>query len=158
MALVKGTNSYVTAVEADAYFSDRLDVAAWIAADATSKDQALITAASVLDDLSWTGTAISEDQPLAFPRSGYYFDPRLGVHITLTDAIPERVKKANKELAYHLLNNDGILDDNGKVINLNVGSISLSTITAPSLIPAIVKRLIKPLLINSGSNSWWRAN
>ena len=159
MALAKGTNSYVTVAEADTYFSDRLDVAAWTAADATQKAQALVTASSVLDDLDWTGTAISENQALAFPRSGYYFDPRVGTHIVLeTGVVPDRILKATKELAYHLLNNDGILDNTGLIKDLSVGSISLTNVRPPSLIPTGVRRIIKPLQVNSGSNSWWRAN
>jgi hypothetical protein len=158
MALVKGTNSYVTVEEADSYFVDRLDVAAWSAADATSKAQALVTAASILDELSWVGTAIDELQDLAFPRSAEYFDPKVGAFIVLDAATPTRILTANKELAYHLLNNDGLQDSTGSVKNISVGPISLTSVTAPNLIPHNVKRMIKPLLQNAGSNSWWRAN
>lgn len=159
MALTKGTNSYATAVEADTYFGDRLDVAAWTAANSTEKDQALITATAVLDDLIWTGTAVSESQPLAFPRAGYYFDPRLGTAVTLsTTAVPDRILRATKELAHHLLNNDGLLDDTGTLTDLTVSSITLTRVKAPELIPANVKRIIQPLLLNAGSSNWWRAN
>lgn len=158
MALVKGTNSYADVAESDLYFADRLDVAAWTSADNASKAQALVTATNVLDNLYWTGTAVSESQPLAFPRSAYYFDPRLGSHVTLQEETPKRITTAAMELAYHLLNNDGLLDDSGVVKDLQVGSVQLTTIQAPNLIPAIVKRMIKPLLVNAGSNSWWRAN
>lgn len=159
MALSKGVNSYVTVAEADDYFVDRLDVAAWTAADNTQKGQALVTATNTLDTMPWNGTVINASQSLAFPRSGYYFDPRLGQHVTLTsDVMPKRLLQATYELAYHFLNNDGILDDSGVVNDLNIGSISLTTIRAPSLIPATVRRLIKPLLVNSGSNSWFRSN
>ena len=48
MALVKGVNSYATVAEADAYFLNRLDVAAWNDADETQKYQSLITATSFL--------------------------------------------------------------------------------------------------------------
>lgn len=157
MALAKGTNSYATVIEADAYFADRLDVASWTDADATMKAQALVTATAILDDQRWTGTAISEIQPLAFPRSGSYFDPRVGVNVTL-DGTPDRIFKATLELAYHLLNNDGLLDDNGSTLSLKVGSVDLSTITRPNLLPDTVRRVIKPLLINAGSQGWWRAN
>lgn len=159
MALTKGTNSYVTASEADTYFSTRLDVAAWTAADVTEKEKALVTASGVLDSLTWTGVAVSELQPLAFPRRGFYFDPRIGLRSVLDGTtIPTRVITATSELAYHLLNNDGILDDMGSVKDMNIGQINLSTIKSPNLIPNAVKRLIKPLLTNSGQNSWWRAN
>lgn len=159
MALAKGVNSYVTVAEADDYFSDRLDVAAWVSADAAQKSQALVTASGVLDAMTWIGTAISIDQPLSFPRNGSYFDPRLGQHTTIDGTtVPSRVVQATRELAHHLLNNDGILDDNGLVSDMQIGSINLSKIRAPNLIPANVKRLIKPLLLNSGSNSWFRSN
>lgn len=155
MALQKNVNSYVTVSEADSYFGDRLDVSAWTSADATKKAQALVTATALLDAQSWVGFAVSESQPLAFPRSGEYFDPRIGALITM-EAVPDRVLKANMELAYHLLNNSGILDDTGKVTTINVGQINLNTIRSPNLIPGTVSRLIKPLI--NTSTGWWRAN
>ena len=159
MALVKGINSYVEVAEADAYFQDRLDVAAWVDADNTQKAQALVTATRILDDLSWNGTAISEDQSLAFPRVGSYFDPRIGALITLSETeSPVRLNVAVMELAYHLLNNDGLQDDTGGVRDLIVGSAQLIHLTAPSVIPGNVRRMIKPLLLNQGSHAWWRAN
>lgn len=159
MALVKGTNSYVTLIEANDYFLDRLDVEAWTQASDPLKEQALVTATGVLDEMTWTGSAITDTQSLAFPRLGSYFDPRLGMSIYLDeDFIPDRITKATMELAYHFLNNDGILDDTGRVEDLSVGSINLTSIYAPSLIPSNVKKSIKPLLLNQGSSAWWRAN
>lgn len=159
MALAKGTNSYADVTEADAYFANRLDVAAWV--DETvpaNKEKALVTATMLLDEQLWIGTAISETQPLAFPRSGNFFDPRLGINVNLTNDIPDRVVKATFEIAYHLLNNDGLLDDSGRVNSLRVGSVDLNTIVQPNLIPNVAKRLIQPLLREGGSRSWWRAN
>jgi hypothetical protein len=159
MALAKGTNSYATVAEADAYFADRIDVAAWLAASPEQKAQALITASKWLDDMNWAGTAISESQSLAFPRMGQYFDPRLGTFITYDGVtVPNRVIQAVYELAYHMINNDGVLDDSGGVKSLTVGPISLNFIEAPAKIPPTVKRVIKPLLVNAGSSAWWRAN
>jgi hypothetical protein len=144
--------------EANSYFENRLDVAAWTEASEAVKAQALVTATSVLNDQKWIGTAISDSQKLAFPRSGSYFDPRLGYEVYLTDEVPDRILNATYEMAYHLLNNDGVLDDTGSVSNLQVGQISLSIKTSASTIPSSVKRLINPLLINAGTNMWWRAN
>lgn len=158
MALIKGTNSYATVAEADAYFADRLDVAAWTTGNADRKSQALITATSLLDNLDWVGVAVSESQPLAFPRSGTYFDPRIGSDVALSDTVPERIVKATFEMAYHLLNNDGLLDNTGSVKNLSIGSIKLDLVLPANKLPLTIKRVIKPLLINSGSNIWWRAN
>lgn len=158
MALLKGTNSYATVIEADAYFADRLDVSAWTGADSTAKAQALVTATSILDGLTWTGTAVTESQPLAFPRSGEYFDPRVGAYVFMDGTVPSRIELAVKELAHHLLNNDGLMDDTGSVLNLQVGVINLSNVKSPNLVPGNVRRIIKPLLLNSGSRGWWRAN
>ena len=159
MALVKGTNSYVDLTDANTYFADRLDVAAWDAADDTSKEQSLVTATTMLDNMDWTGAAVSDTQTLAFPRYGVYFDPRLGMDVVFDEAsVPERIEKATYELAYHLLNNDGLLDDTGSVEHLTVGSIVLQNVRSTSKIPSIVKGFIRPLLLNTGSRSWWRAN
>lgn len=158
MALVKGTNSYATVEEADLYFADRLDVAAWTDASPTQKAQALVTATSVLDEQTWTGTAITETQKLAFPRAGGYSDPKYGAYITFDAYPPQRVLTATYELAYHLLNNDGLLDDTGDLENLSVGSINLSNLKRPNMIPGYVRKLINPVLLSGGSSSWWRAN
>jgi hypothetical protein len=157
MAIAKGTNSYATVEEAELYFADRLDVAAWTDADAAQKAQALVTATSILDEQRWVSCAISESQSLAFPREGTYYDERMGLDVELSP-VPKRIVNATFELSYHLLNNDGILDDTGSVRSLNVSSINLSEIVRPNLIPGVVRRLIKPLLENSGSRGWWRAN
>jgi len=159
MALVKGTNSYATLAEAELYFLDRIDVSAWTAADDTRKSQALITATGMLDLLSWSGGAVSESQPLAFPRDSFYFDPRIGVSVSSSITTPTRIINATFELAYHLINNEGLLDNTGLIKDLNVGGITLSTIRPASKMPLMVKRLIRPLLQQSNAmNSWWRAN
>jgi hypothetical protein len=157
MALVKDVNSYVTVEEADAYFADRLDVAAWMDATAIQKPQALITATSILDEESWLGVAIDEYQELAFPRNGHFDDPKFGYGYSM-DPTPARITRAVFELAYHLLNNDGLLDDTGSVMNLSVGNINLSTLRSPGKLPAVVKKLISPLLVGNSSRGWWRAN
>lgn len=159
MALVKGTNSYLTLAEANAYFADRIDVDAWASASDGAKQQALVTAAAMLDDLSWTGTAVSGDQSMAFPRIGEYFDPKIGTIVELVSGeVPKRIENANADLAYHLLNNDGLLDDTGSAESIVIGEIQLSRVQAAKVVPGHVRRAIKPLLLNGGSNLWWRAN
>jgi hypothetical protein len=157
MALIKGVNSFADVGEFDAYFTDRLDVSAAQEADNATKAAALISATGILDELSWTGAIVDPNQPLAFPRSGSYFDPRVGGRMFLQD-IPDRIVKATLELAYHLLANDGIQDSSGSVRNISVGTINLTGIQNASVIPLRVKTIIKPLRINAGANSWWRAN
>jgi hypothetical protein len=158
MALSKGINSYVDLPEAEAYFEDRLDAAAWTDGSEAQKLQSLVTATAILDLREWTGIAVSDSQPLAFPRKGSYFDPRIGKTVCLPADIPVRVANATYELAYHLLNNDGLLDDTGGVTDLQLGTITLKEIKAPTTLPAHVYRTIRPMLCNSGTNLWWRAN
>ena len=159
MALVKNTNSYVDLAEADDYFADRLDAAAWDTAANALKEQALVTATFMLDQRHWVGVAVSTTQLLAFPRNGIYFDPRIGADVTLeSNVVTDRVIKATYEQAYHLLNNDGLLDNTGNVEDIKVGPIELNNVRASSKVSSIVKDLIKPLLINAGSSLWWRAN
>jgi hypothetical protein len=81
----------------------------------------------------------------------------LGINVEIVD-VPLRILTACLQLAYHLLNNDGLLDDTGSAIDLSIGGISLSRIRNPGKIPSIVKRLIRPLLLNTATNTWWRAN
>ncbi len=159
MAVSKGTNSYVTVAEADAYFQYRLDAAAWVNSDVTRKGQALVTATSMLDEMTWAGTVISDPQNLAFPRVCEYFDPKLGALLYLDGySVPDRIIKATYELAIHLLNNEGLLDSTDSVGSLSAGVITISNIVPAEKIPAMVRRLVKPLLINAGSNAWWRSN
>jgi hypothetical protein len=158
MALIKGSNSYATVAEANNYFSTRLDVDAWNTASDEQKMQALVTATQSLDLLNWTGTAISDSQLLAFPRYGWYYDSKFGKYIELTEEVPDRIIKAVFELAYHLLNNDGILDDTGTLTSLSIGQISLTFKHEPRKIPSHINRGIRPLLLNQGTRMWWRAN
>lgn len=158
MALVKGTNAYVTVAEAEVYFADRIDVAAWTDAQDAQKAQAIVTATAMLDGLVWGGRVVSESQALAFPRVGSYHDPKLGYCTVFPDGVPLRVLNATFELAYHLLNNDGLLDDSGTVDSLSLGSVNLSKIRVANKIPRSVRNQINPLLVNSGRNPWWRAN
>jgi len=160
MAIEKGVNSFATVEEADAYFEDRLDVAAWDDAAEELKAKALVTATSVLNQLDWSGIAVSETQALAFPRKELsYLDSKLGYYTVMaSDSVPNMVVRATLELAYHLLNNDGLLDSSGSVRSIVVGPIQLEMISSPSVIPKTVSKLVRPLLQNRGAHSWWRAN
>lgn len=159
MAVQLNVNSYVTVADADVFFANRLDVAAWAEADETMKGQALITATQMLDDMSWAGTAVNEDQPLAFPRISEYFDPKVGSIVYLDGSmIPNRIIRATLELAYHLLNNDGLLDAAGGIESITIGTIKLDGIKAVNKLPMFIRNVIKPLLVNAGASTWWRAN
>jgi len=159
MAISKGVNSYVNLIEAEVYMANRIDVDAWDRADEDSRIRALVTAAVLLDSKLWSGTAVSAEQPMAFPRNETYFDPKVGYALSMNPT-PARIQNGQIELAYHLLNNEGLLDDTGGVDTLGVGSVTLGNIRKASTIPSIVLRLVGPLLMNgySSGSSWWRAN
>lgn len=157
MALVKGTNSFADVADFDAYFADRLDVAEAISATPDQKYQALISATDLLNELRWVGVAVSDTQPLAFPRNGSYFDPRAGRVVSIVDT-PMRVQNACMELAYHLIHNEGLQDISGTADAISVGPISITKPKNPSVIPSKVYTMIQPLLVNRGASIWWRAN
>jgi hypothetical protein len=157
MALVKDTNSYCTVAEAELYFADRIDSAAWTDSDDETKAQALITATAFLDEKPWTGAVVDEAQPLAFPRVGSYFDPRIGYSVDF-DGVPKRIITATFEMAYHMIANDDLQSSAGSVTDIVVGPITLKQIQETAQTPSVVLRQIKPMLANGGSNIWWRAN
>jgi len=169
MALVKGINSYVTLNEADSYFEDRLDAVAWTNANDELKEQALVTATSNLDQKEWLGISVSATQPLAFPRSGSFMDSSRGVRTLFSNTYSfvttdetestlardiQMLRKATYELAYHLLNNEGLTDSTGTVESIKVGSIELTEIRNSSTTAKAVNSLVNPMLRNS--TRYWR--
>lgn len=159
MALVKDTNSYVTVAEAELYFQHRLDSLSWSQANNEEKESALVTATSLLDNLRWHGYASTDSQMLAFPRVGQYFDPRAGTQVMLNNSeVPLRIIRGTYEMAYHLLNNSGLMDNTGSVTELMVGAIELKGIKRSSRMPSFVNQFISPLLDVSSSRTLWRSN
>src|SRR5690242_12165350 len=108
------SNSYVTAVEAQAYLDARPNVAAWDDANADTRIRALITAARRLNDETFAGDPVFTDprQALAWPRYGAV--DRDGITLD-SDEIPQIVKDAQVELALSYLNagTDDFLADSG---------------------------------------------
>jgi len=168
MALVLNTNSYVEIADADTYFETRIDSAEWTAATDEIKEQALVTATSLVDDHSWIGSAVSSSQALAWPRSNaIYNDDRLGLQVTIgSTVIPDRVKTAVYEQALHLVNNEDLLSGTTQTFeSISVGSISLSDsngdVTRTSIRPSVVMKPIRPLIrrgTTGQGSAWWRSN
>lgn len=145
MALLKGTNSFVTIQESDDYFNDRLYSDTWFSSD-TLVEQALVTATGILDDIDWGGTALpTASYPLSWPRDITYYDNKSGYYTDLEDdrsttsygTIPEDIKKATYELALHLITNMKTVESNAsgenKVKDLTVGSVRLIFDTASGI-------------------------
>ena len=160
MALQVNINSFVSVTQADNYFNDRLNKDAWD--NAFNKDEALVTATGILNELAWAGTSSSATNvtfKLAWPREITYIDPRSGGSVTLGDdrtaavggTIPEDIKDATCELAYHLLLNTDLLDNTSSVKDLTVGSIRLlDPRKAPTLSDAVIRLVSK--YITGGAN------
>ena len=162
MALQEGVNCYVSFADADDYFEDRLDSDTWSDATDLRKERALVTATMSLDRMSWAGVAVSETQNLAFPRTGTYFNTKLGYETSFPDDVPDQIKTATYELAFHLLNNEGLQDSTGDVKSIKVGTIELIDIRSPG-IPKVVRNSINEMLAppgygGGGGSMWWRAN
>lgn len=170
MALTLNTNSYVSVDGADTYLETRIDSANWFDATDEIKEQALVTATSLVDDRAWIGYAVSSSQALAWPRkNAIYYSNRLGLQITLADTVvPDEVKVAVYEQALHLVNNEDLLTGSTQTYeSITVGSISISDsngdVTRISKTPSLVTNRLKDL-VRSGQNSggqggsWWRMN
>lgn len=168
MALVLNTNSYVSIADADTYFETRIDSANWVAADDELKEQALVTATSLIDDNAWIGSAVSSSQALAWPRkNAIYYDDRLGLQVTIAeDEVPSRVKTAIYEQALHLVDNEDVLMGQTQTFeSISVGSISLSDSNGDTTrVPMKPSTALKPIrpLVRKGATGvggmWWRAN
>jgi len=137
MALQKGTNCFVSILESDEYFENRLNSENWFANDG-AVEQALVTATGILDDMDWGGTATpTASYPLSWPRDITYYDNKSGYFVSVEDdrsttfegTIPGDIKKATFELALHLLNNMKTQESNAsgenKVKDLTVGAVRL---------------------------------
>lgn len=87
------SDSYVTLVEADAYFAagSHLQSAVWLALTDEAQEVALRTAARDLDNLRYFGTKAVALQALAWPR--------VYRSLFFSDSIPTAVKRAQMEQA-----------------------------------------------------------
>jgi len=171
MALIKGTNSFVTLNEADSYFEDRMDASAWADAEDCLKEQALVTATLQLDEMPFGGQVVLNSQLLSFPRSGQFRDPSRGTREAFssayvftadndeTEASLNRdirlLRRATYELAYHLINNEGLMDKTGSFENIQVGSIKITEVVDASSFPTQIRKILTPLL-SGGSTRYWR--
>lgn len=161
MALVVGVTSYVDVTTATAYLGDRLDSGVWDSASTKERASALVSATRILDQLEWVGCVANDDQSLAFPRLGTYYDNRLGYNVSLQGTeIPQRIKDAICELALHLLSNEDVEAQAALPSSVSiVGAVTLTGLdnTVVALIPPKVRTLCRPLR-RRGGRSWWRTD
>lgn len=165
MPLQLNVNSYVTVEEAEDYFSTRIDAGAWHNADAEDKESSLVTATQLIDNFEYVGAVASLSQELAWPRlEVVYYSPKAGQYLAVpSDEVPSLIVNSVFELALHLLANENMLNAQQQTFEkIQIGPISISDSSSdykqPPLIPQRIKNGLKPLLVNTGAKTWWRAN
>jgi len=138
MALVVGTNSYVTYAEAEAYMSNRLFVVAWDGAGQQTCEKALMMATKRIDALMLSGAKTASAQVLQFPRRG-------------TISVPQGVKDAVCEEALAIL--AGGEDGNARadlqaagVTSFNIGGMSETLKEGTGLLSSAALGLIAPYM------------
>ena len=89
-SIVSGANSYITVSGVNVYASD-YGYSDWDSASDTIKQQALFKGMRYIEGLSFKGTRRTDDQELAFPRSGLYDRDD---YLIEEDTIPSKVIKA----------------------------------------------------------------
>ncbi|WP_342235238.1 DnaT-like ssDNA-binding protein [Inquilinus sp. OTU3971] len=153
MTVTVGTNSYISAADATAYFADRLYAAEWTAASSGDKDKALIMAARQIDRLAFLGQIATAGQAMAWPRTGV--TDREGRTISST-TVPQAVKDAQCEVALATLRDDPTADDgNRNVRRLKAGSVELEySGAAPTrVLPDIAASILAPFLEANSAHS-----
>ena len=149
-------NTYATLVEANAYMDARLHVEAWTAASPDNRNKGLLWATAQLDDLvTWYGYKVSTSQALRWPRSGLYDVD--GQSITST-AIPQFLKDATAEFAFHLLSEDRTLETNRDLEgfkSLKVGPLAIvvDPNTQKPILPLSVQNIIRYYTPQGGEKS-----
>ena len=146
------TNSYVSLVEANAYFTDRAHAEAW--EEVENQDQMLITASSNIDwFITWKGTRVTGTQSMDWPRSGVY--DKVG-ELYPEDVIPNDVKIAVYEMALSSLEVDRTADgDLAGLSEVKAGSLMIKTDdgmynTKPDVVPDKIWKILAGLTTKSG--------
>jgi hypothetical protein len=142
-------NSYVTTVEADTYFTGRLNPDGYTTADTGVQERALRTATTFLDArIVWIGDIKDQTTPqaLAWPR---VYDSTLDTPediLVLGQAIPQDLKNAQCEMALYLITS-GEPDSSNDLDSIKVGSLSIdfNEFKSSQLVPDIVWSMISYL-------------
>lgn len=172
------SNSFVTLAAAETYFESRPFSATWTTATTAAKEQALVFASTLLNNLRWSGargstTTLGQTQALAWPRrwaptlevdaapdwsSEYFVDTTLGTYSSL--AIPAPIVQATCELALEILKSGTTdlfgVDTTRNIKSETVGPISTEYFDAAYRVHGLsrfprVAGLIAPLLRYSGA-------
>ncbi len=145
MPLIVGVNSYLSADEADEYFSDSLYTDAWDTATAAQRAAALIMAARAIDAQDYRGNITSESQAMAWPRDGVY--DREGRPLDPLE-VPQMIGCAQAECALAILREDPAEARDPSMKRMKAGSVEVEYRAGQSAtaLRGSVLAMIKPFL------------
>lgn len=115
-------DSYITELEADAYFALGLAAEAWAAVPV--KEGALRSAAVWLNSIPWVGECCSAGRFLSWPRQG----ADCNCQTATCEMLPPQIKAAQAELALQLGTNPGALIGVGGSDQSSKGAIQSQTL------------------------------
>ena len=149
-SMVTGAESYLSVVEADAYFKNRGNVL-WDGLGLIKREQALRQATDYLEIAchgNWRGRRTSLFQPLSWPRVDVADD---GFQHPL-DSIPKALKQACAELAVRAAEGPLLADREQGVVREKVGPLEVEYDTNSSQQKrfTIVLKMLQPLLRGFG--------
>ena len=154
-------NSYITLARAEQIWDDQWERREHYDAvtDEDDIDDALVSATALLELLDWDGITSVAGQDLAWPRdltvSASKPGNNTGRPITIDGTTPREIEFAQAELAFHLLQNPGLLTDTGGILtnsSLQAGAIQLDGLVGASTIPRHVINPIRKYLRTGGTN------
>lgn len=149
-------NTYATLINANSYISARLHVSVWEETSSDDKNKALLWATSLLDDLcDWLGIKAGTTQALRWPRTSVWDID--GQSVTSTD-IPQFLKDATSEFAFHLLDEDRTLETNRDMMgfeSMEIGPLSMKIdkYTKKPVLPKSVQSIIRNFCSQSASTA-----
>lgn len=138
-------NSYASVADADAYIALRLNAAEWTAADTATKQAALVTATSMLNEMfAWRGEPATTTQALHWPATDAI--DCAGNDISST-TIPAAVKNATYEQALYLLKFDATQTPTAIMQGLKSASVgSISSEFDSTMTPAKAQSRVSSIL------------
>lgn len=148
---VSGLQAYASVSYADNYLEfSRLHTSTWAAILNSNKEKALVWASRLLNDLTYRGSKADVDQVLAWPRKGVRKEnPGPSSETYSEDELPELIKTATCELAFHLVSTDRTLkyEENLGLSSLSVAGINLNFDhnRKEAMIPQYIKDMLKPI-------------
>ena len=115
-------NSYITVVDAQAYFDTRIGSDIWDDASSEEQKALLVNATRMLDQsFEWNGSVASSTQSLRFPRDTVY---NCDNELLDSDTIPTEIKNATCEILLFIGDTSGGSKDNS-IKSAKVGSLEV---------------------------------